>query len=461
MARRRGMAGTAPARARSHSPAAPPAPFPAPFPALRLVLALGLALVLALPPRAARAQDFFTLKGHGGPIMAIAAAPDGRIATASFDNSVGLWQGGRASWLDGHEAAVTAVIFAGDTVVSAGDDFTLREWRSPGRVIGRHKGKVMGLAAAPGLIASASWDGTIGLWPRDGGPPRMLHGHRAGVNAVAFSADHRRLYSAGMDGTLREWDVASGRERRQILRHGFGLNRIVLNHRAGWLAYGAVDGVTRIIDIETGAGLHDFTLDRRPILALALSPDGRALAVGDGEGYIMVIDTVNWRIARDFRAAANGPVWALAFSPDGANIHAGGLSDALHSWPVASLGEAGAMTGTERSFLRDPAQMDNGERQFQRKCSICHTLRGDGGRRAGPSLQGIFGRRAGSLPGYAYSDTLAGSTITWTEATINALFDQGPDHYIPGSKMPMQRITDPADRADLIAFLRRATTATD
>lgn len=83
----------------------------------------------------------------------------------------------------------------------------------------------------------------------------------------------------------------------------------------------------------------------------------------------------------------------------------------------------------------------------------------DSRRRAGPSLHGVFGRRAGTLPGYLFSDTLQGSDIIWNDETINALFDEGPDHYIPGSKMPMQRITQAQDRQDLIAFLRRATGA--
>ena len=59
----------------------------------------GLIITLSLGAPTA-AQDFTTLKGHGGPIMGIAVAPDGRIATASFDNSVGLWQDGVPGWLE-------------------------------------------------------------------------------------------------------------------------------------------------------------------------------------------------------------------------------------------------------------------------------------------------------------------------------------------------------------------------
>ncbi|MEX0276398.1 MAG: c-type cytochrome [Ruegeria sp.] len=417
-----------------------------------------LVLALALVPLPAMAE-FFTLKGHGGPIMGIAAAPDGRIATASFDNSVGIWTDQSPEWLEGHEAAVNSVVFNGTAIYSAGDDFTLRQWPG-GQIVGRHKGKIVGVAASKTHVATASWDGTIGIWPVDGSSPSMLGPTGSGVNAVAFTPDGSRLYSAGVDGALRLWDVASGQEIDRLVEHGFGINELVLNAQDNWIAYGAVDGVTRILDLSSGEE-RDFTLDRRPILALALSPDRRLLAVGDGEGYIMVIDTGDWRIAQDFRATLRGPVWALSFSADGQNIHAGGIDEAMYSWPVAALSEHEQMAASEPSFLKNPDQMDNGERQFTRKCSICHSLSPDSQRRAGPTLHKIFGRKAGSLPDYLYSDTLQDSDIIWNEETINALFDEGPDHYIPGSKMPMQRITGAQDRIDLIAFMRRATAPED
>ena len=150
-------------------------------------------------------------------------------------------------------------------------------------------------------------------------------------------------------------------------------------------------------------------------------------------------------------------IWALAFSADHENILAGGIEDIVYSWPIASLGEFEPMAQTTPTFLRKPEEMDNGERQFVRKCSVCHALTKDSGRKAGPTLHGIFGRKAGTLPGYSYSETLYGSEILWDEHTIDRLFDLGPDHYIPGSKMPMQRIVAPQDRTDLIEYLRQAT----
>ena len=111
-------------------------------------LAFLLTLTLAAP---VAAQEFFTLKGHGGPIMGIAVGPDGRIATASFDNAVGVWQGTTPVWHDGHEAAVNVVEFWTDgALVSGGDDYSVRLWNSPGthRLLGRHTAKVMALATS-------------------------------------------------------------------------------------------------------------------------------------------------------------------------------------------------------------------------------------------------------------------------------------------------------------------------
>ncbi|NNF24304.1 MAG: c-type cytochrome [Rhodobacteraceae bacterium] len=422
------------------------------------------ALIVAIcAPALAGAQEFFTLRGHGGPIMDVAVSSSGRIATSSFDNSVGVWSGQSPNWLESHRAAVNAAVFIDDTtLVSGGDDNAVVLWDLASGASDRrtgHTAKVMALEVSPDgkWVASASWDSRIGLWPVAGGPARFLSGHQLGVNDIAFTADGSQLFSASTDGSIRIWDVETGQELQRLLSHGFGVNQLVLNEAAGWLAYGAVDGGTRIVDTVTGELLHDFTLERRPILAMATDPEMRQIAVGDGEGYIMVIDTTTWRITRDFRATAQGPVWALAFSPNGQNIHAGGLDDILYSWPVATMDTHSQMNTEARSFLEDPETLPNGERQFKRKCSICHALGEGSARRAGPTLYGLFGRPAGTVPDYTYSSILDGSDIVWSGETIDALFDIGPDHYIPGTKMPMQRIAKSQDRLDLIEYLRKAT----
>lgn len=406
----------------------------------------------------AGAQDFTTLKGHGGPIMGIAVSPSGQIATASFDNSLGLWAERTPTWLEGHDAAVSAIAYGpGCMLVSGGDDFAVRLWGEEPRVLGQHKGKVAAVAVSPdgGTVASGSWDGSIRLWPVAGGEARELPYPGAGVNTLGYDASGRFLYAGTSGGVLLRYDLTRDGNPLPLVEHGFGVNELVVG--PGWVAYGAVDGGTRVVDAETGVAIADFTLDRRPILAMHWHPASGQLAVGDGHGYIMMLDTKQWRITRDFRATRQGPVWALGFSADGTVIHAGGLDDVVYAWPVALLGEFDPGIDGERSFLRAPETMPNGERQFMRKCSICHDVTPGPSRRAGPSLYGVFGRQAGTMPGYPYSATLDGSDIIWNEATIDALFDIGPDHYIPGSKMPMQVISGADDRTDLVTYLKQAT----
>lgn len=421
-----------------------------------------LAFLLIWMAGIAQAEDgFVTLKGHGGPIKGIAVSRDGaQVLTASFDYSVGLWTLGKGDprWLEGHRAAVNAVHFLDDgRIVSGGDDFSLRIWGDTPRELTGHQGKIMALASHGALLASASWDGLIGLWDVETGQNvGFLKGHAAGVNDVAFASDGSQLFSASSDGTIRRWDVKTLEQKQIEVKHGFGVNQLVVRSEAGWLAYGAVDGGTRAIDLATGEVKADLTLERRPVLAMAITPDGREIAVGDGQGYIMVVNSETWRITRDFRAAKRGPVWALAYSPDGKRIFAGGIADEAYAWPMESGGSR-VMAQAERAFLQDPDTLPNGARQFYRKCSICHTLTGDGARKAGPSLEGVFGRVAGTLPGYAYSEAMKDIGIVWSDETIDKLFDLGPDHYTPGSKMPMQRIAKAQDRIDLIEFLRENT----
>jgi len=425
-----------------------------------------LAAALGLTATASGGAEFRLLVGHGGPIMDVEVSADGQHAlTASFDNAVGFWslKDEKVRWLDDHRAAVKAVVFVGaDQAASGGDDFSITLWDTKtGNALTRldgHKGQVAALAVSPDgvTLASASWDGSVGLWSLPKGENiAMMTGHGGVVNDVAFSSDGGLVYSASADGTIRVWDAATAQETRQLVHHGFGVNRLVLHDT--WLAYGAVDGGTRVIDTESGDEIADLTLDRRPILSMDVRPDGAEIAVGDGEGYVMTVGTDSWSITGDYKAAAKGPVWALAYTGDGESVVAGGIDDAAYIWPAHNALDAPIMATEERGFLRDPDAMANGERQFRRKCSICHSLTDDGARRAGPHLGGLFGRPAGSVSDYQYSTTVAELPFAWNEETIDRLFDLGPDHFIPGSKMPMQRIAKPEDRADLIAFLKDNT----
>jgi cytochrome c len=92
-----------------------------------------------------------------------------------------------------------------------------------------------------------------------------------------------------------------------------------------------------------------------------------------------------------------------------------------------------------------------------RACVACHGLTPRDTNLAGPTLNGIMGRRIASQPGYAYSAPFAKLDIIWTPETIARLFEVGPAKFTPGTKMPEQRITDPDDRRALVDWLARVT----
>ena len=135
-------------------------------------------------------------------------------------------------------------------------------------------------------------------------------------------------------------------------------------------------------------------------------------------------------------------------------------------WPEWRDIDARRATGREIGKSRKPIVVagdapepaDRGEVLF-RKCSVCHAVTPDGERRAGPNLYGLFGRKVGTVPGYKYSEALRNSDFVWTAETVSRLFELGPDEATPGSKMPLQRMPNPDDRAALIAYLRRVTRA--
>jgi cytochrome c len=93
--------------------------------------------------------------------------------------------------------------------------------------------------------------------------------------------------------------------------------------------------------------------------------------------------------------------------------------------------------------------------QLWRKCASCHTLDPNGRNRAGPRLHGIFGRVAGSVPDYRYSDALKNSGIVWDLTTLDAYLKDA-EAFVPGTKM-YGGLSQDADREDLLTFLKDAT----
>ena len=95
------------------------------------------------------------------------------------------------------------------------------------------------------------------------------------------------------------------------------------------------------------------------------------------------------------------------------------------------------------------ADAQRGKTLYEMRCVGCHSL---DAHRVGPAHRGVFGRKAGAAIGYDYSLALAGANILWNERTLDRWLTD-PEKLIPGQRMNYS-VPEPADRADLIAYLR-------
>jgi len=109
--------------------------------------------------------------------------------------------------------------------------------------------------------------------------------------------------------------------------------------------------------------------------------------------------------------------------------------------------------GAALAMPRDVAPRGGPEgAEIYTRCLACHALAYD---RTGPRHCGLFGRRAGSVKGFAYSDAMKRSKIVWNEKTLDR-FLASPLTAVPGTTMGYAGVADRKERGNLIAYLRRA-----
>jgi WD40 repeat protein len=185
------------------------------------------------------------------------------------------------------------------------------------------------------------------LQPLGTGLLRTLEGHGDGVNAVAVTPDGRRAVSACEDGTLKVWDLESGRQLQtsKATVTGSGLLRSRLDGRRVLSA--SFDGTLKVWDLENGHELRTLEGHGGEVTAVTVTPDGQRVLSASADGTIKVWDLESGRELRTLEGHGES-VRAVAVTPNGRRAVSASADRTLKVWELESDGELRALRRPRR-----------------------------------------------------------------------------------------------------------------
>ncbi|ONI88740.1 hypothetical protein ALI22I_17250 [Saccharothrix sp. ALI-22-I] len=328
-------------------------------------------------------QLIHTLSGHTAPAGAVAVTPDGsRVITGSDDGTARVWDlttGRELHTLTGHTTPVGAVAVTSDgfRAITGADDGTVRAWDlmtgqeihtltgyvAPTEAMARatNGNRAMALASDGSRVIIGSEDGTVRVWDLTTGRElRILTGHTGPVQAVAVTPDgtHAITGSNG-DKTARVWDLATGEVTHTLTEgHTAPIHAVSLTPD-GTLAItsshsddGAYTGTSRVWDLTTGEVTHTLT-EGHPVAvqAVALTPDGSRAITGGSDGTVCV-----WDLAGNQEPYAltshTTMVRAVALTPDGTHAITSSQDAGPRVWDLTTNRERQIATSYTRQVIK-------------------------------------------------------------------------------------------------------------
>jgi WD40 repeat protein len=310
-------------------------------------------------------REVHRFRGHAGDVLCVAFSSDGRVlASGSADGTVRLWSlhgataGRELRVLTSRAEAVEALAFApgGKLLVAGGDDGTLRlydtatwklqrrmsqdrairclAWSADGKTIATNAAKnavalwdvekgslrqtfgdeaINALAFAPAGEQLVTWEqgGTLRLW--DAGKSALVrtwgadedNASTALIYQIAFGRDGKSALCGSATGPINEWNLATGKRRRQFAGHRGRVPAIAATPRGTIVASGGADGTIRLWDTTTGKEVTDSVEPAAPIVSLSAEPSGQRLVLVLGSGQVQMWDRATGKpIPGRFRGSA-------------------------------------------------------------------------------------------------------------------------------------------------------------
>jgi len=201
-----------------------------------------------------------------------------------------------------------------------------------------HADQVTAVAFSPDsrYALSGSWDGTLRLWDvRTGRGVRAFSGHKGEVRAVAFSPDGQRALSGASDRKLMLWDVLTGEVMRTFRGHSDRVTSVAFSPDGQHVLSGSEDRKLILWDVASGEVLRVFRGHANWVESVAFSPEGRHVLSGSQDETLTLWNVETGEAARTFNSHS-GIVNAVALSPDGGYALSGSWNRALTLWEVES-----------------------------------------------------------------------------------------------------------------------------
>ncbi len=326
------------------------------------------------------------LVAHTNMVLGVAFSPDSRkLATGAWDGTARIWdvQSGRELLsLLGNGGVVRALAFNpahGDEVATGSADGVVRLWDTaadPAQGVSEaHEGGVTGLAYAPDgkTLATVGNDGRLRVWELATGRRLWEAGNEGGVKlqGVAFSPDGKRVAVASDGYAAVIYAAATGQEQLALTEHRSAVYAVAFSPDGTQVATAGWEGLCRIFDPRSGALLATLQSTPLPLFDVAFSPDGRQVATAGGDGFVRVWDWEGEQLIHSLDGREGNPeeagqaleqdLYAVAFSPDGKTVAAGGRARTILTWSTAD----GRLTGVQRDAhvdrVRDLAYSPDGQ----------------------------------------------------------------------------------------------------
>ena len=249
--------------------------------------------------------------------------------------------------LNTHHDFLKATILSpdGSRIITAGfNDNTIKIWdlRTGEELmtLRGHESRMQALAiSADGKrIASCGDDRMIKLYDAQSGTDvTTLRGHRGSVLTIAFSPDGKKLVSGSFDETVKLWDAVTGAEVYTLEGHRDSLASVAFSPDGKRIVSGSCDKTIKLWDAQTGVELLTLRGHERWVCSVAFSPDGTRIVSGSSDKTIKFWDAETGVLLITVHGH-DGPVLSVTFSPDGKTIASGGGDNTVRIWD-AETGE--------------------------------------------------------------------------------------------------------------------------